>query len=120
MHIFGLLFFINTIWAFCPSIVKIKLDWDYCVMITDGLPQNKTIYVDDCHGDDVCDFRGRPNKYVWPMTQTDLNTNSANYKVKYNNGGTPNFGYLEGFCKSAKALILSIRLHGEKCDGDSD
>lgn len=109
MRIFGVIFFVNAIWAFCPSIVKKELEWDYWVKITDDLPQNKTVYIDDCHGNDVCDFGGRPNKYVWPLTQTDLNSNTANYKVKYNNAGVPAFGYLEGFCKSAKDLILSTR-----------
>ena len=69
--------------AYCPAIVKKNLPYDYCVIITGDLPQNKTVYVDDCDPDSVCDFGGRPNKYVWPITQVDLNSNSANYQVGF-------------------------------------
>jgi hypothetical protein len=66
-------------------------------MITPDLPQWKTIYVDDCDGDTVCDFGGIPNKFIWPVRQTDLVANAATHKYQYYDGSANAYGYLEGF-----------------------
>lgn len=115
--VLGLIAYVQS---FCPAFFHRDMEYDYCVNITIGLPQNKTVWVDDCEDGKVCTFGGRQNAFVWPITQADIITNSANYKIQYNNGGTPTPGFLLGQCKDPKELHKGKKLHGEKCYGNSD
>ena len=110
--------FFKLAFSFCPAIFKRALIWDYCVQVTDDVPQNKTVYIDEWDGGRVCAYGGRPNSYIWPVTQVGLNSNSANYKNKFNNSGTDEFGYLEGHCRDPRELLGASKLHGEKWSND--
>ena len=106
--------------AYCPAIVKKTLPYDMWVFISDDVPQNKTVYINNWESGYVWTFGGIQNSYIWPISQKDLNTNSATLKNQYNNSGTTGFGYSQAYWVGAKEILGSSKLAGEKCYNDNE
>ena len=111
---------IKLIEAYCPAIVRKDMPYDMWVLITDDVPQNKTIYVDSCESGKVWTFGGKQNSYIWPISQSDLYSNSATLKNQYNNSGTTGFGYAQAYWVGAKELLKSSKLAGEMWSHDNE
>ena len=119
---YTLLIFILTIkysLSQCPVLFRKSLPFEQWVQISDDYPLNKTVYVDTCSKNRVCNFQGPLGKYIWPLRQDDINGNSSNYRFKYNNGGTATFGYLDAYCTDRYHLSLGEKLTNERCSSDN-
>jgi hypothetical protein len=52
----------------CPAIIKSKLPGDLCLNITISFPRIRTIIIDDCADDELCDYNGVTGGFVWPQS----------------------------------------------------
>ena len=80
----------------------------------ESAPRLRTIIIDDCAYDEICDFTGVYGGFAWPQSEAILTANNLFMKDHYEDTtGNINKAKLEAYCVKAKNY-----LDGKLLDGD--